>query len=153
MALTLGGFIYLVFFLATTLRRIGEAEEVSLPDKNIAVNHLDPGSDLDPEAPPAVPDKSLNIFTSRNSVINSANVQQTPTGQLPAQFKVVGLVVADPAQVIIEDASARQTYFITQDKPQAGISIERVEKDKIIVQYQDQSIAIPVNQHTHATTP
>ena len=71
-------------------------------------------------------------------------VEQTPEGNLPAHFKVVGIMIAHPSQLIIEDLAARKTYFIIEGRPQAGINIVRVEKDRIIVNHQGQDILISV---------
>jgi type II secretory pathway component PulC len=64
--------------------------------------------------------------------------------QLPPNFKVVGIVFSNPAQVIIEDQVAHQTYFIAENAPSNGISIKRVLSNKIILSYQNQDIEINV---------
>ncbi len=74
-------------------------------------------------------------------------VQNTPKGQLPDHLKVVGILVADPAQIIIEDTSANTTYFIEQGHPQAGIRIVRVNKDQMIINYQGQDIPVPIHKN------
>ena len=101
--------------------------------------------------------QSRDIFSSSPIPASATGTaDQTPTGQLPSNLKVVGIVIAHPSQIIVEDTSSKQSYFINEDKPQAGISIARIEKDQIIINYQGQSISVPVNNPTasdHAQTP
>lgn len=65
-------------------------------------------------------------------------------GQLPSNFKVVGIILAKPVQVIIEDQTAHQTYFITEDAPVNGIGIKSVSGDAIVLNYQGQSIQVNI---------
>ncbi len=88
--------------------------------------------------------KGRDIFGFAAPAAADPAASGTPSGELPAHLKVVGIVIAYPAQVIIEDTDAHQTYFIEEGKAQAGIKIERAAKDKIFINYQNQSIAIAV---------
>jgi|GEM_PF-3327585 len=77
---------------------------------------------------------------SQNSA--STSEPQVPLGQLPGNFKIVGIVLGNQPQIVIEDAQAHQTYFIDKGTPQVGIQIDRVENDKMILIYKDQPISI-----------
>ena len=88
---------------------------------------------------------SRDIFVSSGTSIDGgADPSKTavPAGQLPPNFKVVGFDLGVHSQVIIEDSSTHQTYFIEQGKKQAGIGIESVTKDKVFLSYQGQTIQI-----------
>jgi hypothetical protein len=88
--------------------------------------------------------ESRDIF-STSAAVNAGDAAQKsiiPAGQLPPNLKVVGLDLGPKTQVIIEDVTANQTYFITQGQSEIGISILSVEKDKIFLNYQGQRIEI-----------
>jgi hypothetical protein len=68
-----------------------------------------------------------------------------PSGQLPGNFKVVGIILSKPVEVILEDTSAKQTYFVKEGKPQGGISIESVQGDTVFLNYQGQSVQVKLN--------
>ncbi|MBF0490276.1 MAG: hypothetical protein HQL15_06600 [Candidatus Omnitrophica bacterium] len=71
--------------------------------------------------------------------------QSNPAGQLPDNLKVVGIVFANPVQVVIEDTTNHQTFFIEQGAaPENGISIKSALKDKVILMYQGQDIEVQV---------
>jgi type II secretory pathway component PulC len=103
--------------------------------------------------------QNRNIFSSAAAqpANAGANNVSTPTGQLPAHLKVVGLVIGEPSQVIIEDTTLSQTHFISEGHPQAGISIARVNKNEIIINYQGETISLPIQNPQssvdNATTP
>jgi len=90
--------------------------------------------------------QARDIFTIVTDVQSTGNVDSTPKGQLPDHLKVVGLIIGHPSQIIIEDSMVNQTYFIEEGKPQAGINIVKVDPDKMIINYQGQSIPIPVTK-------
>ncbi len=66
-----------------------------------------------------------------------------PTGQLPANLKVVGISLGGHPQVVLEDINMHQSYFI-DETPNQGMSIKSVESDKILLNYQGQTIEIPL---------
>ncbi len=69
-----------------------------------------------------------------------------PTGQLPAHLKVVGIILGEDPEVVIEDSQVNQVFFITKGRPQAGIEIQKVEAGKVVIVYQGQSIDLPLNK-------
>ena len=64
--------------------------------------------------------------------------------QLPPNFKIVGIVMGQSSQVIVEDSNTHETYFINKNTPQGGIALEKMEKDKVFLNYQGQSIQVIV---------
>ncbi len=90
---------------------------------------------------------SRNIFSSTASA-QTAAAEQTPLGQLPSHLKIVGILIANPSQIVIEDAQVKQTYFITQGAPQGGIDIARVNGHQMVLSYQGQEIAVELNKKT-----
>ena len=94
---------------------------------------------------------STNNFEGRDvfslSPINTSGaIENTPKGQLPSNLKVVGIVVARPSQIIIEDSLANQTYFIDEGTTQAGIRIKNVERDQMTINFRGEDIPIPVTK-------
>ncbi len=67
----------------------------------------------------------------------------SPTGQLPANLKVVGISLGGHPQVVLEDINMHQSYFI-DETPNQGMSIKSVESNKILLNYQGQTIEIPL---------
>ncbi len=91
--------------------------------------------------------QARDIFSLSTDVSPSGIVENTPKGQLPAHLKIVGILIAHPSQIIIEDSFLHKTYFIDEENPQAGIKIVRVSKDQMIINYQGQDISVPVNKN------
>lgn len=102
---------------------------------------------------------SRDIF----SPVKAANVPvetaapPMPLNELPANLKVEGIIIADESQVIIEDTDLHQTYFISKDTPQAGISLQHADREEVVITYQGQSIRLPVQKsgtvNGQASTP
>ena len=55
--------------------------------------------------------QARDIF-SLASVGPSGNVENTPKGQLPGHLKVVGIVIAHPSQIIIEDTLPIKLFLL-----------------------------------------
>ena len=95
-------------------------------------------------------DASVNVqardIFSLASVNPSGVVENTPKGQLPNHLKVVGILIAHPSQIVIEDTFSNTTYFIDQENPQDGIKIVKVGRDQMTINYQGQDIILPVNK-------
>ena len=146
-AVTLGCVVYMGYFLLVA-RRSPVLMDDGSSTKDTAVDP--PALDLKPYETLAAGIQTRDIFSS--GPMDAAGVlAQTPKGQFPAHLKVVGIVIARPAQIIIEDSDSKQTYFISEHDPQAGIKIARVDKDQIIVNYQGQNISVPIHEHTKTT--
>lgn len=147
MVLTFGCAIYVVYFLLMGNR--GDPVSIERSDiliKDAALISPAPALDVKPyEA--AVPAKDRDIFSSYSAVETSGSGENTPKGQLPAHLKIVGVLIADISQVIIEDASAKQTYFIDEGSSQAGIKVVQAHKDRVVINYQGQDIAVPVTKN------
>jgi len=90
--------------------------------------------------------QARDIF-SLTPVDQSGAVENTPKGQLPAHLKVVGILIAHPSQIIIEDSLTNNTYFIDENNPQAGIKIVQVSPDQMTINYQGQDIAVPISKN------
>ena len=70
----------------------------------------------------------------------------TPKGQLPDHLKVVGILIAHPSQIIVEDTSLNTTFFIDEGQTQDGISLAKVSHDQVTVNYQGQDINVPISK-------
>jgi hypothetical protein len=73
-------------------------------------------------------------------------VENTPKGQLPAHLKIVGILISNPSQIVIEDTLAGKTYFINEGESQAGIKIKQVSRDQMIINFQGQDIHVPITK-------
>jgi hypothetical protein len=91
--------------------------------------------------------QARDIFSMAPAGNPSGAVENTPQGQLPDHLKIVGILVAHPSQIIIEDSLANKTYFIDEGNPQAGIKIVKVNKDQMIINYQGQAISVPIKKN------
>jgi type II secretory pathway component PulC len=83
-----------------------------------------------------------DIFSSSPQA--SAFVPSAGTSELPANLKVVGIVVGTPSEVIIEDTSARQTYFIIQGQSEAGITLESIKDGQVLLSYQGNRVVVKI---------
>jgi len=90
--------------------------------------------------------QARDIF-SLSDVDSTGTIENTPKGQLPAHLKIVGILIADPSQIIIEDTFAKKTFFIDEYHPQDGIKIVRVIANQMTVNYQGQDINVPVTKN------
>jgi len=134
---------YIGYFFLTQHKTI----DVSLPLPSVKLQELDSADETTQELRPydfyAKQINGRDVFVAPKQV---KTIERTglAAGQLPVNFKVVGIVLANPAQVVIEDQTAHQTYFVSQDSPSNGISIKYVLKDKIVLEYQNQNIDIKI---------
>jgi type II secretory pathway component PulC len=88
-----------------------------------------------------------DIFSLSDADDTSGNVENTPQGQLPAHLKIVGILISNPSQIIIEDTFAKKTYFIDESDPQDGIKIVKVNKDQMTINYHGQDIYVPIRKN------
>ena len=79
----------------------------------------------------------------------SVPIQAIPTGQLPDSLRVVGIVSGVHNQIVIEDSTAKETYFLNEGESKAGIMIKNFQSDKVIISYQGQDIAVSMNQQNN----
>ncbi len=79
-------------------------------------------------------------------VPSGGTMANAPQGQFPDHLRVVGVIIAHPSQIIIEDSLAHQTYFIDEGTPRDGFNITQVTPDQMVVNYQGQDIIVPVGR-------
>jgi len=65
---------------------------------------------------------------------------------LPEHLKIVGIVVGEPTEVIIEDTKAQQTFFVREGENMGDFAMQRSGEDKIIIKYQGQNFQVPIRQ-------
>ena len=146
MILTLSCCAYVIFFL------FFKAKEDLLSDNSNAVSAtnialVSPSSlfDIKPyNASVNIQDRDIFSMTPTEA---TSSVENTPKGQLPDHLKIVGILIAHPSQIIIEDSIANNTYFIDEGTPQDGIKIVKVDKDQMIINYQGQNISVPIQKN------
>ena len=88
--------------------------------------------------------KERDIFSriSLQPDLNSA----VPSGQLPPNIKLVGIIISNPTQVVLEDTLLKQTQFIIEgQKTVDGINIERIENEKGVVYLNYHGQIIPLH--------
>ena len=145
--LTLCSCIYVIFFLFTKGNEDAVLEKSSIGStKSAALVAPSPGFDLNPSSTVAN-DQARDIFTLSTDVSPTGAVEKTPKGQLPNHLKIVGILIAHPSQIIIEDSLANKTYFIDEQNPQDGIKIVQVQANQMTVNYQGQDIIIPITKN------
>jgi len=147
MVLTLGSCAYMIFFLFSGNQDNSMSKSsIAVPAKEIGLVSTTPAFDLKPY------DASANlqardIFSVSADVSPSGAVENTPKGQLPKHLKIVGILLANPSQIVIEDSFANKTYFIDKDNPQLGIKMVRVGKDQMVINFQGQDIIVPITKN------
>ena len=147
MILTLGCCVYVIFFLFfkdrdNAMPQIGQG---AVGANNIALIAPSPVLDMKPYDA-SVGTQARDIFSLDTSVGPSGAVENTPKGQLPEHLKIVGILIGSPSQIIIEDEFVKKTYFIDEGTSQAGIKIEQVNKDRMLINYQGQDITVPITK-------
>jgi type II secretory pathway component PulC len=147
-AVTLIAGIYTLYFLGTSYHRRESSPVLSLPEKDSVLKPL-PQFDSGSEDALSSVIQSRDIFSSSGEAVT---LNTTPSGQLPSNLKVVGIIISNPSEVIIEDTAAQHTYFISESNAQAGIHIARIDKDQVTVTYQGQNISIPLEHVSRAST-
>lgn len=85
-----------------------------------------------------------DIFSSKPIVGTSTD--QSAEGELPSNLKVVGILVGHPSQIIVENIMLKETYFINEGETQGGVRLERVYPDKIVINYLNQEMSVPINK-------
>jgi type II secretory pathway component PulC len=144
MVLTLGCCVYVLFFLFFTNKANPMIENSNIvPAK--AINLLSPSPAFDLKSYDA--SEARDVFSLPTAVNTSGTVEGSPQGQLPEHLKIVGLLIAHPSQIIIEDDLADKTYFIKEGSSEAGIKIVRVSKNQMIINYQGQEISVPISKN------
>ncbi len=81
----------------------------------------------------AMPGKELN---------NNAPIVNT----LPGNFKVVGVIIAKPPELAIEDINTHQTFFIAQGGRAQDIEVVEVLPHQAVLKYQGQDIVLPIEK-------
>jgi len=135
----------IVFFFSKDQDNVITENNKLVSKKGIALISPSPVLDLQPYDALAN-SQARDIFSLTTTVSSSSAVENTPKGQLPDHLKVVGILIAHPSQIIIEDTSSNTTYFIDDDHPQDGIKMLKAGPDQIIINYQGQDIIVPVTK-------
>ena len=146
MMLTLCCSIYLIVFLLINAHDnsiTAGSNNVSLKDTSLI--SAVPVLDSKPNGA-AVSVQSRDIF-SLSDIGPSGTVENTPKGQLPAHLKIVAMLIANPSQIVIEDAFAKKTFFIDTDHPQDGIKMVSAGNGQMVVNYQGQDITVPLTKN------
>jgi type II secretory pathway component PulC len=84
---------------------------------------------------------SRDIFSSVAPSV-SAFVPSAGESELPVNLKIVGIVVGTPSEIIVEDSSAHQTYFILEGQSQAGITLQRISDGQVLLSFQGKNIVV-----------
>ena len=137
MVVTLACCVYVVFFLLSEKSSDVPMEAVSLPSPAFDLK----ASDAPADAP------VRDIFSLDTAVTSTGTGESAPKGQLPEHLKIVGIVIAHPSQIIVEDSLAHKTYFIDEGAPQAGIKIMQVNKNQMTINYQGQDISVAIHKN------
>lgn len=147
MILTLCCCLYILYFIIFKSHDnfiSQESKAASMKDSALVLS--EPVLDLKPYDE-AFSGQARDVFSLSDAVGPSGEFENTPKGQLPAHLKVVGILVSNPSQIIIEDTYVNKTYFIDEGQTQAGIKIAKVNKDQMIINYQGQDIALPITKN------
>jgi len=146
MILTLGCCAYLAYFwLSQDHDHQSNNQDNELPLKSTGPSLSAPVLDLKlTEAAAFSPGRDIFSVPVAASAVEA---NKTPKGQLPDNLKIVGILISNPSQIIIEDTVAKQTYFITETTPQNGIKIVQVKNDQMIINYQGQDIPVAINKN------
>jgi len=144
--LTLACCAYVAYFLLVKKQDNAMPEINSvIPAKGISLIAPSPAFDLKP-FDAAINAKDRDIFSMTMPASPTGAVEDTPKGQLPPHFKIVGIIISHPSQIVIEDSFAKKTFFIDENNPQDGIKIKQVQGNQMIINYQGQDIPVPVNK-------
>src|SRR6185436_13696737 len=83
-----------------------------------------------------------DIFNFAATSAEMPQNQNATPGQLPANLKIVGVLVGHPSEVIIEDTQPQQTYFLKEGEASGPFKILRVSKESVGLEYQGQSFEV-----------
>jgi hypothetical protein len=76
--------------------------------------------------------------------VNAGTVPEVggSTQQLPGNFKIVGILIGRPSEVIIEDTQMQQTYFVKEGDASGPIQVFDVSQNRAVVTYQGQTFEV-----------
>ena len=114
---------------------------------SLTSSSLLPVFDLKPFETSTTTQQVRDIFSLTPPAASSGSAENTPKGQLPDHLKVVGVLIGHPSQIIIEDSSSNNTYFIDEGQAQDGIKIVKALRNQITINYQGQDISVPVTKN------
>jgi hypothetical protein len=145
--LTLGCLAYvIVFFFSKNQDNAMSGINMAVPTKEINLITASPSPLFSLQPLNASANVQVRDIFSLTTPTPDGAVESTPKGQLPDHLKVVGVLIAHPSQIVIEDTSLGATYFIDEGKSQDGIKVVKVGREQITVNYQGQDIPIPVTK-------
>ncbi len=64
----------------------------------------------------------------------------------PANVRVLALMLGKPARVVLEDAAASKTYFLTEGQDSDGITLSRLDRNTVVVDYRGQKVPVSLKQ-------
>lgn len=138
-SLTIGCCLYAVYILLAT--KPVDLAPLASHESAMDMHLIQSTTFLESDALPS--DQGRNIFSP--AVGGSfGDVESLRLGALPAYLKIVGILIADKPQVIIEDTLRRQTYFIDATHPQAGIALLLSNNQQVVIHYRGQNISVPI---------
>ena len=97
-------------------------------------------------------DDSLESYTNKiasRDIFSSASpsvpfVPSAGETELPVNLKVVGIVVGKPSEIIIEDSSVHQTYFIPEGQSQGGITLQKISDGSALLLSQGKTVVVKI---------
>ena len=90
--------------------------------------------------------KKRNIFDYGSADTSAGTTPAAPAGQLPEHLKVVGIILADKPEVVIEDTQSKQTYFVQEGQKTGDLEIERIKGNSVVLLYQGQTIEVEAHK-------
>jgi len=146
--LTLACVAYIIYSFLFKNQDSSMSETMTVPHaKADSSTALSPAPVLDLKAYSSVSSSQVRDIFSLTPANPLGPLVSTPKGQLPDYLKVVGVLIAHPSQIVIEDTSTHTTFFIDEGHVQNGIKIVKADKDKMTINYQGQDILLPVTKN------
>ena len=65
---------------------------------------------------------------------------------LPLNYKIVGIVLGDPSEVVIEDTNLKQTLFFVEGETRGDIKIEHISQGGVAINYQGQTQQLKIKE-------
>ena len=146
--LTLSCCAYIIFFFFTKNQDILIPENDAVAStQGVALMTPSPSTAFDLKPFDALADSQGRDIFSLTPSVPSGAAKSTPKGQLPDNLKIVGILIAHPSQIVIEDTSTNSTYFIDEGESKDGVKIVKVDQDRMTINYQGQDIVVPVSKN------
>ncbi len=90
---------------------------------------------------------SKNVFAGDVGAAETMQMsQQSSAGQLPDFLKIVGVVIANPSYVIIENKQRAETVFVQKGQPQGDFVVDDIQAGFVKMKYQNHLLEVPLRQ-------